>query len=106
MRKLLILISLCCLPVFCASAQEVEANLIDAVTLYSNGQNKQARELLKTLSVAQPENDAVWYYLALSALKERKLEEAVEANSKAVAIDSTNYWYRRTQARLRVRRYQ
>ena len=102
MRKLLILISLCCLPAFCASAQEVEANLIDAVTLYSNGRNKQARELLQTLSVAQPENDAVWYYLALSALKDRNLEAAQEASSKAVAIDSSNYWYRHMQARLKV----
>ena len=82
------------------SAQSVESNLIDAVTLYGNGRYKQARELLETLSKAAPEDDAVWYYLAQTQLKGQQAEAAEESLKKAVALDSSNYWYRRMLGRL------
>ena len=100
MRKYVVALLLLCTWQVVVPAQEVDANLVDAVTFYTNGQNKKARQLLKTLSIAQPENDAVWYYLSLSALKDRDIEAACEASAKAVALDSTNYWYRYTAARL------
>jgi tetratricopeptide (TPR) repeat protein len=84
------------------SAQETDANLVDAVTLYTNGQNKKARQLLHTLSIADPKNDAVWYYLSMASLRDRDLDSAVEACSMAVALDSANYWYRHLEARLSV----
>ena len=102
MKKLLVAIVLLCACALPVPAQETDANLVDAVTLYTNGQNKKARELLHTLSVAQPSNDAVWYYLALSALRDADMEAATAASEKAVALDSTNYWYRRMQARLQI----
>ena len=82
------------------SAQTVESNLIDAVTLYGNGRYKQAREVLETLSKAAPEEDAVWYYLAQTQLQAQQVEAAEESLKKAVSLDSTNYWYRRMLGRL------
>ena len=102
MKKILVTIVLACFCALPVPAQETDANLVDAVTLYTNGENKQARRLLHTLSVAQPGNDAVWYYLALSAVRDADLEAATQACEKAVALDSTNYWYRHLQARLQV----
>ena len=102
MKKILVTLVLACFCALPVPAQETDANLVDAVTLYTNGQNKQARRLLHTLSVAQPGNDAVWYYLALSAMRDADLEAATQASEEAVALDSTNYWYRRLQARLQI----
>ena len=81
-------------------AQTVESGLVDAVSLYSNGQYAQARRLLQTLSVASPENDAVWYYLAQAQLRLDDLDAGRESLEKAVALDGGNFWYRRTLARL------
>ena len=78
----------------------MERNLIDAVTLYGNGQYAQAGTLLQTLSVAAPEDDAVWYYLAQTQLQAKETEAAEQSLRKAVALDSSNYWYRRMLARL------
>ena len=97
----MILLLLCALGVP-VPAQETDANLVDAVTLYTNGQNKKARQLLHTLSIADPKNDAVWYYLSMASLRDRDLDSAVEACSMAVALDSANYWYRHLEARLSV----
>jgi tetratricopeptide (TPR) repeat protein len=81
-------------------AQTVESNLVDAVSLYSNGQYAKAQRILQTLSVASPESDAVWYYLAQTQLAQNSLDAAQSSLEKAVALDSTNFWYRRTLARL------
>ena len=100
MRKLIVTLLLLCTALVPVPAQETEASLVDAVTLYTGGQNKKARQLLKTLSIDQPKNDAVWYYLAMASLKDRDMETAVDACRKAVALDSSNYWYRHMEARL------
>ena len=81
-------------------AQTVESNLVDAVSLYSNGQYAKAQRLLQTLSVASPESDAVWYYLALCQLGQDNDQDALSSMEKAVALDSSNFWYRRSLARL------
>ena len=102
MRKLVVILLLLCAAWVSVPAQETDANLVDAVTLYTNGQNKKARALLTTLSIAQPQNDAVWYYLAMSSLRDRDMEGAVGACRKAVSLDSANYWYRQMEARLSI----
>lgn len=99
MKKCLLVVLLLGTCVFNAVAQSVEANLIDAVTLYGNGQYQKAGKILQTLSVAAPEDDAVWYYLALTQLPDHP-EEARKSLEKAVALDSSNYWYRRTLVRF------
>ena len=100
MKKSLLAFLLALASLLSASAQEVEANLVDAVRLYSNGQYKKSLQLLKTLSAAAPEDDAVWYYLALSENALQQGEEAEAALEKAVALDSSNFWYRRMLGRL------
>ena len=98
MKKCCFALALLCTCVF-AAAQSVESNLADAVTLYGNGQYRQARTLLQTLSEAAPQDDAVWYYLALTQAREDP-DAARVSLEKAVALDSTNYWYRRTLVRM------
>ena len=83
-----------------ALAQSVESNLIDAVTLYGNGEPARARDILKSLSVAAPENDAVWYYLAQAQWQTADKDAAEASLKKAVALDSTNFWYRRLLGRM------
>ena len=100
MKKQLLTLFLACSTLFGAAAQSVEANLVDAVQLYSDGKIKQARELLQTLSVAAPDNDAVWYYLALTQTVSDDLDNAEASLGKAVALDSGNYWYRRMLSRM------
>ncbi len=102
MRKVVVILLLLCAFGAPVPAQETDANLVDAVTLYTNGQNKKARQLLHTLSIADPKNDAVWYYLSMASLRDRDLDSAVEACSMAVTLDSANYWYRHLEARLSI----
>lgn len=100
MRKRITMAVLGLLLAFCAGAQTVESNLVDAVSLYADGKVKQAAAVLQTLSVAAPQSDAVWYYLAQTQLQQQDLPAAQTSLEKAVALDSTNYWYRRMLARL------
>ena len=69
-------------------AQTVESNLVDAVSLYSNGQYAKAQRILQTLSVASPESDAVWYYLAQTQLMQNDMPGAEASLEKAVGLDS------------------
>ena len=100
MKRLLLSLFLASAFAISASAQSVEANLVDAVQLYSDGQTARAQAILKTLSVAAPENDGVWYYLALTQTVSQDLDGAEESLRKAVSLDGGNYWYRRMLARL------
>ena len=101
MKLRLLFAALLAATAFSAAAQpSVEAHLVDAVQHYSDGNITRARTLLTSLSKAAPENDAVWYYLALTENASQDLSAATSAMEKAVALDSTNYWYRRSLARL------
>ena len=72
---------------------------MEAVSLYSRGHYAKAAKILETLSIATPEDDAVWYYLALCQRRSAD-STAVESIRKAVHLDSGNYWYRNFQATL------
>ena len=100
MKKLLLAIILVSASLFSAPAQEVEANLVDAVKLYSSNQYRQAHQLLETLSVAAPQDDAVWYYLALTENALQQPDKAEASLEIAVALDGGNYWYRRMLGRM------
>ncbi len=100
MNRRVLAFVLFCLLAPLAFAQSAENNLIDAVTLYGNGQYTRARDILTTLSKACPEDDAVWYYLAQTSIQLQDADGAEQALQKAVALDSTNYWYRRMLGRL------
>ena len=100
MKKVLSALVLLFHIILSLSAQQVEGYLVDAVSLYSNGEYARAKDRLETLSAIAPQDDAVWYYLALS---EAALQDATGARrhlEQAIALDGGNYWYRRTLARL------
>ncbi len=89
-----------CAPPAAAQEWHVRPSLIEAVQLYSDGENSQALKLLEALSVEDPEDDAVWYYTALARARRGDGEAALEAMRKAVALDSGNFWYRIKLARI------
>ncbi|MBO4634178.1 MAG: tetratricopeptide repeat protein [Bacteroidales bacterium] len=100
MTKRILSVALGLISALCLSAQTVESNLVDAVSLYSNGEYARAQKILQTLSVAAPDNDAVWYYLSQTQIHQGNLAEAQTSLEKAAALDSTNYWYREILARM------
>ena len=83
-----------------AFAQNVENQLVDAVSMYNARNYGQSRNLLQTLSKAAPDNDAVWYYLGLDEAMLGNVEAAVGHLRKAVELDPHNYWYKRRLADL------
>jgi tetratricopeptide (TPR) repeat protein len=101
MKKVLAaLVLLLHIGVFSSVAQQVESYLVDAVSLYSNGEYKQAKDRLETLSAIAPQDDAVWYYLALSEAGLQDFSAARKHLEQAIGLDKGNYWYRQTLARL------
>lgn len=81
-------------------AQEDSGNFIRAVSHYTSGDYTRALSILQTLSKADPDNDAVWYYKGLSEYSLGEQDKADASLRKAVQLDSTNFWYRRTLARM------
>ena len=79
---------------------KVESGLIDAVSLFDEGRYKEASNLLRTLSAADPSNDAVCYYLGMCAIYLQDYDTAVDQLRQAVRLDPSNYWYRDRLARL------
>ena len=76
----------------------VENGLIEAVSLYNDGEFSSARKLLNTLVGLDPENDAVCYYLGLCDFALRDIDEAETYLSRALALDPGNYWYHERMA--------
>ena len=83
-----------------AGAQNIKRNrsvdgmLIEAVGAIDNGQLKEAEALLKTVTEADPANDAAWYYLGICHLYGRDIKGAQAALKKASELDPGNYWYK------------
>ena len=100
MKKTLLSVVILLLSVFCAAAQTPDGLLIDAVSLYSTGKNKEALTLLELLSKATPRDDAVWYYLSQAQSQAGQDDAALKSLEKAVALDGNNFWYRRPLARM------
>lgn len=69
-------------------------NLIDGVQLFTDQKYSQALDIFKALTDSDPQNDAAWYYRGLSEFYTRKAAEAEVSLRNAIALDSTNYWYR------------
>jgi len=72
----------------------VENVLVDAVSLYNNGDFNGAASLLKGLAKTAPSNDAVHYYLGSCYLAGKEYQKAVEELKEASRLDPSNYWYR------------
>lgn len=68
--------------------------LIDAVQEYENGNWKKASTILDEIIKTVPENDAAYYYRGLCSMRLNNATGAEKDLKHAVALDSTNYWYR------------
>ncbi len=74
---------------------EVAENLIiTAVEHYDDRQFPEAASILENVVREYPENDAAHFYLGLSEFCMDNVEKAESELEKAVAIDSSNFWYR------------
>ena len=71
----------------------VENGIVEAVSMYNEGQYNAARKLLAGLVSLDPDNDAVCYYLGLCDFALRNIDEAETYLSKALQLDPGNYWY-------------
>lgn len=100
MKRIPILLSIALFMSLPLVAQEQDGNFVTAVSLYSSGDYTRASRILETLSKADPSNDAVWYYKGMSEYGLGEQDKAETSMRKAVQLDSTNFWYRRTLARL------
>ena len=72
----------------------LDGRLIDAVGAMSDGQFEKATKLLDEIVIADPGNDAAWYYKGMCALYVRDVKGAQDALKKAAEIDPANYWYK------------
>lgn len=98
-RRIIAIIAFCMmmvLPAWPSAAQQSvrDEAFIRGVSAYSAGRTEAAVKLLSTLVKVDSQDDAAWYYLGLCAISQKDMAAAREYFSKAVAIDSTNYWYR------------
>ena len=71
----------------------VENGLVEAVSMYNDGEFSSARKLLNSLVSLDPQNDAVCYYLGLCNFALRDMDSAESYLSRALALDPGNYWY-------------
>lgn len=67
---------------------------IRGMSSYVAGKVDAAISIFKALTEKYPSDDASWYYMALCHLQKDEVDAARACLNKAVAIDSTNYWYR------------
>ena len=71
-----------------------ESQLIDGVAALNRGSIREASEIFRKLSEADPRNDAAHYYLGLSSLYLRDVKTAQSALKQAAKLDPGNYWYK------------
>lgn len=89
-----------CLGGRCLAQSASDGKIVDAVSKYDDGDFSGAVSLLKDIIKGDPSNDGAEYYLGLSYVRLRNTAGAEESLKKAVALDSSNYWYRYSLARL------
>ena len=77
-----------------------ENMVVTAVEKIDAGDISGAKAMLEKVVASEAGNDAAWYYLSQIAFAEKDSAAAEACLKKAVAIDSGNFWYRHTLARL------
>lgn len=74
--------------------------LVDAVQDYSDGNYKRSLARLTEIVRSDKSNDAAWYYKSLCEMYLNNPSSAQDDIKKAIDLDSTNFWYRETLARI------
>ena len=71
---------------------EVENMILSAVSKLNVNDIEGARDELTALLALDSENDAAWYYLAMTAIAGNDIPEAEEYLKMAVSLDPDNFW--------------
>lgn len=81
-------------------AREKNFMFIEGLRMLNLGNMPAAEKIFTELTAKYPDMDAAYYYLADISLKSGNLTKALAYTEKAVASDSTNYWYGIRLARI------
>ena len=73
---------------------EAENMILSAVSKLNVNDIEGAKSELTALLALDSENDAAWYYLAMTAIAGNDIPEAEEYLKMAVSLDPDNFWYR------------
>lgn len=83
------------LPLQAQRTGSVQENLLlSAVKKYNDGHYGDARKTLKGILEQDADDDAAWYYLAMTDLADHDLKSAEASLKRAVELDPENFWYR------------
>ena len=74
--------------------------VLEAVDMLDKGNVKEAEKVLQDALFVNPSSDAAWYYMGEVAIHKPDVNQALECYTKAVELDSDNFWYRYRLARL------
>ena len=77
-----------------SAVKDSENTLVDAVRLYDDGEYGKALQLLDRICRESPSTDAALYYRGLCKMRLNDAGGAAGDLKAAVALDSSNYWYR------------
>ena len=80
--------------------KKTEIQLIDAVQDYIDGNYMKALAGFSNIVLNDSDNDAAWYYKGLCEIFLNQPDAARDDIKKAIAIDSSNFWYRETLSRI------
>ena len=80
--------------------KKTEIQLIDAVQDYIDGNYMKALAGFSNIVLNDSDNDAAWYYKGLCEIFLNQPDSARDDIKKAIAIDSSNFWYRETLSRI------
>lgn len=78
----------------------IDGLFVDATTFLMRGDFTSAEEEFQKILAIDPSHPATNFHLAKISLQNRKFSEALEYMQPALAGDSENIWYRRTQVEI------
>ncbi len=71
-----------------------DGRIVNAVQMYEDENFTGAKTMLDAILKTSPGNDAAWYYRGLCNMRLKNVADSERDLKQAVALDSTNYWYR------------
>ena len=73
---------------------ELNAQLIDAVTQYNNGNIERAERMFNDVLAKDKNNAAVYFYLANLYFQKQDIEKALQYNNRAIELNDNNIFYK------------
>ena len=105
MKRNVFYIIVMCVMFLCAGTgmtaqSDTGALIVSAVERYDAKDYSGAEAVLQKVLSIEPENDAALYYLALCHIAGKQVDKAEACLDAAIAVDSSNFWYRHRLASL------